>query len=296
MQVKFTNRNDRSEDVLYDTPDFPVYIRRGCLSDYPDFIALSHWHDDDEFILVQSGHMEYNINGKIVMINEGEGIFVNTRQLHYGFSEDCSECSFICVLLHPLLLNAVPVIEKEYIIPILENKAVPYLLLHQNKKYEKEILQSVLEMYQCRGQKAYMLRIQTLFFKIWENLLHLSDHLRKKPKSGNQHLTILKKMLRFIYENYDKKISLKEISQAGNVGKTSCCSIFQRYTNETPVSYLISYRLRKGMELLETTDKTISEIAFEVGFSGASYFTEMFHKSYGCTPTEYRTQEKRVLL
>ncbi|WP_346684720.1 hypothetical protein [Anaerostipes butyraticus] len=42
MQVKFTNKNDRSEDVLYDTPDFPVYIRRGCLSDYPDFSALSH--------------------------------------------------------------------------------------------------------------------------------------------------------------------------------------------------------------------------------------------------------------
>src|SRR5699024_11511661 len=103
------NRNDRSEDVLDDNQDFPVYIRRGCVSDDPDFIALSHWHDDVEFIHVQSGHMEYNINGKIVMINEGEGIFVNTRQLHYGFSEDCSECSFICVLLHPLLWNAVPV-------------------------------------------------------------------------------------------------------------------------------------------------------------------------------------------
>ena len=102
-------------------------------------------------------------------------------------------------------------------------------------------------------------------------------------------------MLRFIYEHYDQKISLTQISKAGNVGKTTCCTIFQKYTNETPVSYLISYRIKKGIELLETTDKTISEIALEVGFSGASYFTEIFHRAYGCTPTEYRAEKKITL-
>nr|WP_300307861.1 AraC family transcriptional regulator [uncultured Anaerostipes sp.] len=295
MQVTYTNKNDKSENVLYDIPDFPAYIRRGHLASYPDYSAISHWHDDVEFILVLSGYMEYSVNGKIVTVKEGEGIFVNTRQLHYGFSSDRSDCDFICILLHPFLLCSVPFVEKEYIAPVMENEAMPYLLLHPEKKYEEEILRAVDEMYRCHGQKTAALRVQNLFFKIWENLFLLSGHLKKTSKSGNHHLTILRDMLRFIYEHYDQKISLTQISKAGNVGKTTCCTIFQKYTNETPVSYLISYRIKKGIELLETTDKTISEIALEVGFSGASYFTEIFHRAYGCTPTEYRAEKKITL-
>ena len=100
MQVELKNRNDRSENVSYDTPEFPVYVRRGMLSSYPNFSAISHWHEDIEFIFVQSGHMEYNINGVTVRLNEGEGIFVNSRQLHYGFSKEFEECIFICILIH----------------------------------------------------------------------------------------------------------------------------------------------------------------------------------------------------
>ena len=44
--------DDRSEKVLYDYPDYPIYIRRGLLSFYPEYKASSHWHDDVEFISV----------------------------------------------------------------------------------------------------------------------------------------------------------------------------------------------------------------------------------------------------
>ena len=40
--------------------------------------------------------MSYNVNGTIVRLGEGEGIFVNARQLHYGFSEERTECDFLC--------------------------------------------------------------------------------------------------------------------------------------------------------------------------------------------------------
>ncbi|MGN0464776.1 MAG: cupin domain-containing protein [Lachnospiraceae bacterium] len=86
MQVELSNKNDLSERVYYNIPDFPVYIYRSLLSSYPNFSAISHWHDDIEFILVESGHMQYNINGKTVILREGEGIFVNTKQFHYEFS------------------------------------------------------------------------------------------------------------------------------------------------------------------------------------------------------------------
>ena len=97
-------RTDGSEKVKYDFSDFPVYIRRSLLSLFPNYTANSHWHDDIELIAVISGHMMYNVNGQILRINEGEGILINSRQFHFGFSDDKTECDYICVLFHPMIL------------------------------------------------------------------------------------------------------------------------------------------------------------------------------------------------
>lgn len=66
-------RPDQSEKVHYNTVGYPVYIRRGVLSDYPNYSAVSHWHDDVEFIAVVSGHMMYNINGELSDWRRGTG-------------------------------------------------------------------------------------------------------------------------------------------------------------------------------------------------------------------------------
>ena len=88
-------RPDLSEEVQYNSSDFPVYISYGVLSSYPNFAAPVHWHDDIELIAVISGWMEYNVNGEIIRLESGNGIFVNARQLHYGFSSCHGECEFI---------------------------------------------------------------------------------------------------------------------------------------------------------------------------------------------------------
>lgn len=292
MQVELSSKNDRSEKVYYRIPDFPVYVQRGQLSSYPNFSAISHWHDDLEFILVLEGHMTYNVNGTTVKLQKGEGIFVNTRQLHYGFSKDLEECIFLCLLFHPMLLCSSPYIEKKYVLPVIEQIAMPYLLLHPDRKEEKEILQLLDKINHCQQKPFEALKLQSLFFEIWEHLYLLSDHVEQPSLPKSQHLTILKDMIRFIYEHYTEKLSLSQISLAGNVGKTTCCTIFQKYTNCTPITYLNHYRLKKSIELLKTTDKTISEICFEVGFSSASYFTETFQNVYRCTPKAFRKKIK----
>lgn len=288
MQANRKNELEQSEHVRYNTPDFPVYVRAGRLSMYPNFSAISHWHDDVEFLLVQSGRMEYNINGSIVMLHEGEGIFVNTRQLHYGFSSRLEECAFCCILLHPLLLCASPYVEQKYVVPVMENKAMPYVVLHPDRTYEADILRLLGDIARSCCSGCFALTAQSRFFAIWENLFRLSGGMAHPAAPVNQHLSILKDMIRFIYNNYTQQISLSQICGAGNIGKTTCCAIFQKYTNETPVSYLTNYRLKKAIELLETTDLTVSEICFATGFSDASYFSQRFRRAYGCTPTEYR--------
>ena len=51
--------SDASENVAYNHPDFPAYIKKRQLSSYSDFRAVSHWHDDLEFILILDGTMVY---------------------------------------------------------------------------------------------------------------------------------------------------------------------------------------------------------------------------------------------
>lgn len=125
MDTKLWINPDNSEKVQYNTDDFPVYVRRSALSTYPNYTAVSHWHDDIELIAVLSGHMLYNVNGEITRL-------------------------------------------------------------------------------------------------------------------------------------------------------------------DAPNAYLTDYRLRRGAELLLSTNLTVTEICYEVGFSGGSYFTETFHRCLGCSPGEYR--------
>ena len=72
---------------------FPAYIKPGILSLYMDYKAVSHWHDDLEFIVILEGKMSYEINGERIEISQGEGLFINSRQLHNGFSDEKQKSS-----------------------------------------------------------------------------------------------------------------------------------------------------------------------------------------------------------
>lgn len=296
MKIELDLKSDNSEYVHYDSADFPVYVRKNILSYYPNYAASSHYHDDIEFIYILSGHMQYNINGQTVMLETGNGLFVNSRQLHYGYSDDKTECEFICILLHPLLLCATDSIQQSFIIPVI-NSSYAYIELFKDIDWQNDILSALYDMYLNKGSYAYILTVQSLFYKIWSILF---DHILinninvNKPSYDSHHLTALKKMIGYIQTHYNEKITLDDICTIGNVCKSSCCKIFQSYLHQTPMSYLTDYRLNRSIELLQTTSMNITEICLTVGFSGASYFTETFRKYFSCSPTEYRKMVKNT--
>ena len=293
MQVVLDLREDRSERVRYDVADFPVYRAKSSLCNYPDYAAATHWHDDVEFIAILSGTMDYNVNGEIVTLNAGEGIFVNARQLHYGFSAEHNECDFVCILFHPLRLCSSLRLEQQYLLPLLSDESIPYCHLRPEVAWQNQVLEDVQAMYDTREMEGAELLCQSLFYRIWWNL---SNNLRtghKPQPTDNRRLASLKAMLAYIEQNYQSHITLEDISAAGHVGKTNCCSLFQKYVNQSPNVYLIYYCLSKGAELLASTDLSVAEICYEVGFSGASYFAEMFRKRYGCSPSQYRAERGR---
>ena len=98
-------------------------------------------------------------------------------------------------------------------------------------------------------------------------------------------------MVRFVQNNYRKKISLAEIAASGAVGQSKCCRLFAGYFSRSPNEYLTHYRLRKSIQLLLDTDMTVTEIALSTGFGSASYYAETFRRKLGKSPKEYRQTE-----
>lgn len=288
MQVPI--RSDFSEVVNYNIPDFPIYARRAFLSSYPNYCAVSHWHDDVEFTFLVSGSMDYSINGSIVTLHANEGVFINSRQLHYGFSPSHTEADLVCILLHPQLLCASDYVKEHFVMPILSNSSCSYCKLSPDVPWQNTILDALRQLYGCADSPAFVLRAQRLGFCIWEAL---SEHLSmaKTAPAVYQNLAILNNMIGYIQKNYADKITLADIAEAGHVCKSTCSSIFLNNLKCSPMAFLTDYRLNKSLELLNNTDLTITKISYEVGFSGASYFTETFRRHFHCTPTEYRTQQ-----
>lgn len=283
--------SDRSEKVKYDYPDFPIYVRKGLLSVFPNYTAASHWHDDIELILILSGRMLYNVNGEIVALNKGEGIFVNSRQLHFGFSDDKTECEYICILFHPFVLCTVKSFETEYVEPIL-NSGMAYIHLLPQVMWQNRILKHIQDIYDCKDEREAPLYAQGYICFLWSQVLAHAEYDSSDKQIGDSKLTILKTMIDYVHQHYSEKITLEDIAKVGHISKRTCGTVFLKYLNKTPMGFLIEHRLRVAIELMKTSDMTILEISLAVGFAGASYFSETFRKNFGVSPTEYRKGDK----
>ena len=279
--------SDASENVAYNNPDFPAYIKKGQLSSYPDFRAVSHWHDDLEFILILEGQMSYDVNGQKISLQTGEGIFVNSRCFHYGYSDAHAECLFLCILLSPQLLSINTYFIQNCLNPLIQNSHFPYQKLSPAIQWQNAILHDLEALY-----KENIDNVQP--FSILEKSVHifrlLSENMNFFPDNDKnaEDILALTAMIGYVQKNYPNKILLKDISSAGNCCKTKCTSLFQKYLSASPMLYLNRYRLEKSIFLLRNTAMSVTEVAYTCGFSNTSYFCELFHKYYHITPRQCR--------
>lgn len=281
---------DGSERIRYQDPAVPIYITYGNLRNMTNMAALCHWHEDVEFLMPFNGHLSYNVNGQQLYIAEGNAIFVNSRQLHYGFSTDGTDCEYHCICFKPELLAGHPYFYDRYVLPLLTNQNLPYLLLEQENPAHTPILDGIPEIMQHSTRNMALLgRLHTL----WQGIYDLAG-TGSASFTDDRNLDVLKRMLGFIHTQYSERITLEQIAATGGVSRSKCCQIFKKYMGHSPNDYVTTYRLEKATELLRTTDQAVTEIAFSCGFNSASYFAEVFTKNKGCTPKEYRKRCKKA--
>jgi two-component system response regulator YesN len=111
---------------------------------------------------------------------------------------------------------------------------------------------------------------------------------------GETNLTInpnMTRLLEYIQTHYADPITLTGVARQFHFNASYLSSHFTAQNGEGFNEYLNKVRLEKAMELLVTTEKTISDISASVGYSDQSYFTKVFKKQAGISPSQYRRRD-----
>ena len=111
----------------------------------------------------------------------------------------------------------------------------------------------------------------------------------RDQNSGNKNRSILKTAVDFIDSHFmDEEISLNTVANVANVSSNHFSALFSQNMGQTFIEYLTTLRMNKAKELLRCTGMRSSEIAGEIGYKDAHYFSYLFKKTQGMTPSDYR--------
>jgi len=93
--------------------------------------------------------------------------------------------------------------------------------------------------------------------------------------------------MKYIHDNYAREIYVAELADLAHLSADRFTTLFKSVTGTTPMRYLLRFRLQRACELMKHTRLNIQQIAGAVGFDDQLYFSRMFKKAYGVTPTGY---------
>lgn len=117
------------------------------------------------------------------------------------------------------------------------------------------------------------------------------DILKEDNKADLQDETCLE-MIKYIEENYRDKISITDLEGSLHYSESMLNKKFKESSSMTFNDYLNRYRITRAMEFLRDEDLAISDIAFRCGFSNQKYFSKVFKKYLGLSPSDYRKSLK----
>lgn len=131
---------------------------------------------------------------------------------------------------------------------------------------------------------------QAVMLRELSELILSNLHSLSNPRGETDiHRKKVSDIMRFINEHYnDSQLSIKLISEQTYLTQTYLCAFFKKHSGKTLNSYITEVRLKKSKELLKNGSLKLYEVATEVGYSDAHYFSTLFKQQYGCLPSEYR--------
>lgn len=290
---KILTDENMMETIRHSTSAYPFRFYYDNLALF-DFHCIEwHWHVEFEFVYVEKGTAVFWVGEKQVTLETGQGLFVNSKILHRFYSKDGAVIPNF-VFVPTFIAPQSSLIYKKYVEPI-EHSTLEGLTFLPEIPWQAEILHVMEKIVQVqKDEKDAELKTSFLIQELWHLVyLHVEEtKLEEKKENFTSSQARLQIMMQYIHQHFGEKISLEDIAEQAVVSKSTALNLFRRYLHDTPVHYLLKYRLQESASLLVTTQKKVMVIAQNVGFENVDYFCKMFKKYYKMTPTEYR--EKHI--
>lgn len=248
---------------LFTKPKLPTHRPRGRL--------------DYQILYIASGKAHFFFNGEEKIITAGNMVIYRPKeeQKYFYYGIDHTEVYW----LHFTGGNVKNIIRKYGI-----SDDMHVIHTGTSLEYKRVFLQIIQELKLCRDDYEELLvtYLQQLLI-----LIHRS--INTKPKGRKYSLMHeMDAAIRFFHENYNKPISIEDYAAEHHMSVSWFIRNFKEYTESTPAQYLLSIRISNAQTLLETTTYNVTEIAEIVGYDNPLYFSRIFKKQNGMSPSEFR--------
>lgn len=288
-----SDKDIRRQNIKYKQPLFkyeiyPIKSRSDNLS--PE---AGHWHSEFELCYCISGEVIYKTSKKEFLLKPGDIVFVNADVIH----------SVIPVLPSDNLEMSVHFIDDafisggkgnafdvEYVFPVINNENIDMILFDASNPRTEFVRSLISEniLTKKKKDKFWEFKIRNNISLFWECIIEETEDINTSVKLVTIRDKVLRDAMDYIQEKYSEKIRLSDISEYAHISTRECSRKFMKVLNITPMNYLTFIRLQKAASMLQTTDKSIGDIAYENGFASGSHFTKLFKEHYKLTPIEYR--------
>lgn len=284
-------KNDYINSInLNSNSDFP-YLVLDVINDesYPrnPGFRVMHWHEDLQFIYVIDGEIEVKTLDTSVSLEKGNGIFINRNVVH--LVRKTSHCHYNSFIFPDFFLKFyIGSPAKSFVESIVNNDSVAVYTFKETDDNSKSVLEILSQLTELEKNKSdfYTYEVLCSLSQLW---LEVCRHFQAPTETYNTVTEQrMRKFLDYIEKNYANNITLEELARSANVSKSECLRCFKATMQTTPYKYLTEYRLAKAADLLKNTDKSIGDIAIEVGIEQASHFGKCFKEKTGLSPRAYK--------
>ncbi len=255
-------------------------------------VAL-HWHPEFELAVVTKGALTCQANGKSLRIQEGEGILYNSNALHGYSAEEGLPGLYEVLILSPRFFGEPgSLLYDKYMAPILLSSDLSGLFLSPSIPWQKQFLDTALEIFSLdREQPPHLeLAISERLFRMWQVLWKNIRAGGMEDPEPSRDVSRMKEAMTYIQSSYREPVTLASIAASCSLSQSECCRLFRRFLHQSPIDYVISWRISVSMSLLSKGGLSMTEIAEQTGFQSSSYFSETFKRLTGMTPSAYKKQ------
>lgn len=234
----------------------------------------ANWHNSLEIQFCVKGEGFIILDAERLNFATKDIIVVNSNTIHY--TGTLSDLEYACLIINadfcqqfnidPTILTFDVLIKSDYL-------AEQFKELESTFKMTKNMV--------VRNAKLKIIVINILIELYDKHLISIENNVKKTD------FEIVKMALNYIRQNYNKKITLDELSKHTLISKFTLSRDFKRFTKMTIVEYINQYRCKQAIKFLQE-GKNISEAAMLCGFNNMSFFTKTFKQYIGTLPSEVK--------